>query len=219
MQDSLLLKADELERRSIFLGGPRKRFIAAGRCQLEILLAHGLTPDDFVLDVGCGALRGGWWVINFLRPGRYFGIEPNRTMLDAGKEVMLGEELLAEKKPNFSNNDNFDFSVFGQKFDFVIGRSIWTHASKSQIQDMLQSFKQCSNTSGCFLTSILEPRLPIIPEYKGSGWIGRSHKSDVAGIAHYRFRTLRKFAQMAGLNAERLGIVEGQRWIKITHGP
>jgi hypothetical protein len=56
MQDELLKKADELERRSIFLGGPRSRFVSAGRCQLEILLKHGLVPDDSVLDVGCGAV-------------------------------------------------------------------------------------------------------------------------------------------------------------------
>ena len=100
MQDHLFLKAEELERRSIFLGGPKHKFVSAGRGQLEILLANGLIPDDRVLDVGCGALRGGWWLINFLRPDRYFGIEPNRAMLDAGKEVMVGDTLLQEKRPH-----------------------------------------------------------------------------------------------------------------------
>jgi SAM-dependent methyltransferase len=217
MQSELLKKADELERRSIFLGGPKSRFIAAGRCQLEILLAHGLVPEDSVLDVGCGALRGGWWTINFLRPGRYFGIEPNVEMLNAGKEVMLGAELLAEKRPTFSHNDNFDFSVFGEKFDFVIARSVWTHTSKAQISAMLDSFIQNAKPGACILASIVRPKGKRKNEYAGDGWIGRSHTSDDSGIAHYTFDSIEQLCRNAGLEATKLEVMHGQLWIKVTH--
>jgi SAM-dependent methyltransferase len=220
MQDELLKKADELERRSIFLGGPRSRFVSAGRCQLEILLKHGLVPDDSVLDVGCGALRGGWWLMNFLRPHRYFGIEPNANMLNAGKEVMLGDELLSEKRPTFSNNDNFDLSVFGEKFDFVIARSVWTHTSKKQISRMLDSFIENSKPNACLLASVVKPKggkKDEKGEYEGDEWVGRSHTSDNHGMVYYTFESIDRLSRKAGLRATKLKIVQGQRWIKITH--
>jgi SAM-dependent methyltransferase len=216
MQDGLLRKAEELERRSIFLGGPKNKFIAAGRGQLEILLSHGLAPDDRVLDIGCGALRGGWWLIHFLRPERYFGIEPNQKMLEAGIEVMLGPELLAEKKPRFSHNDDFDFAVFGQVFDFFLARSVWTHASKNQIRAMLHAFHRCSHPGSLFLTSMVELDHPGASEYSGTDWVGRSHLSDTAGMVQYRFDTIEHMCRSAGLNTERLGVSQSQLWVKIS---
>jgi hypothetical protein len=47
-----------------------------------------------VLDLGCGCLRGGYWLIHLLEPGCYCGIEPNQVMLAAGIEHLLEPELL-----------------------------------------------------------------------------------------------------------------------------
>jgi SAM-dependent methyltransferase len=215
MQDDLRPKVAELERRGVFLGGPRRKFVSAGRGQLEILLEHGLVPNDRVVDVGCGALRGGWWLINFLRPERYFGIEPNRDMLQAGIDVMVGAELLAEKRPTFSNVDTFDLRVFGAIFDFAIARSVWTHASRDQIRAMLRSFRECSHEKSLILTSIVEPS-KAGSEYDGTGWIGKSHQSDTAGYARYRFATLRDLCGEEGFSAEALDISDDQRWIRVS---
>ena len=209
-------KADELETRGIFLGGPRGKFVTAGRGQLEILLSRGLLPEHRVLDVGCGALRGGWWLVNFLRPDRYFGIEPNKAMLDAGIEVMLGRELLEEKRPRFADNADFDLSIFGETFDFVVARSIWTHASLSEIGAMLDSFAVCSSPVGEFVTSILQPKTPFHREYRGTKWLGRSHECDRAGLAHYRFSTILKVCRDRGFRAERLGTHDEQTWVSVT---
>jgi hypothetical protein len=53
----------------------------------------------------------------------------------------------------FAANEDFDFSVFGERFDFVIARSIWTHASKPQLSAMLRSFGATSEPEGVFLAS------------------------------------------------------------------
>jgi SAM-dependent methyltransferase len=195
-------KADQLLARGVFLGGPREKFVTAGRGQLEILLSRGLLPDHRVLDVGCGALRGGWWLINFLRPERYFGIEPSQEMLGAGIEVMLGDELMADKKPRFSGNSNFDFSVFDERFEFIIARSVWTHASLAQIGTMLDSFLTCSAPNAEFIASIVPPSGLFGREYGGASWIGISHESDRPGLAHYRFRTIHKLCQERGPGRE-----------------
>jgi len=137
----------------IFIGGPVKDFDKVGRLQLEVLLQEGAQPTSKVLDVGCGALRAGYWLLHFLEPGCYFGIEPNQKMLQAGIEYILEPGLLNRAKPKFSSAEEFDFTVFGTTFDFVLARSIWTHASKEQICSMLSSFVRTASPAGVFLTS------------------------------------------------------------------
>jgi len=44
---------------------------------------------DKLLDIGCGALCGGYWMINFLRPGCYFGVEPNTFMFEEGVKHLV----------------------------------------------------------------------------------------------------------------------------------
>ena len=46
---------------------------ASGRGFLKRLLDHGLKPDDICVDYGCGTLRIGVHVIDYLDPGRYWG--------------------------------------------------------------------------------------------------------------------------------------------------
>ncbi len=96
---TLLERARELQARGIFLGGPPSRFEIAGRKLLMTLLSEGLVPSSRVLDIGCGCLRGGYWLIHFLDEGRYFGIEPNTTMVEAGMSVLLEPGLKESKRP------------------------------------------------------------------------------------------------------------------------
>ena len=169
---------------SVFLGGPVKHFARVGRNQLAVLLNNGLSPDSMVLDVGCGALRGGYWIMRVLDPGGYCGIEPNIAMLAAGLERIVEPEVVERAAPRFDHNDRFDFRVFATAFDFVIARSIWTHASKPQIETMLDSFAAVAAPGGVFLTSVL-PVTDERPDYTGEAWVGRSHESDDPGtVAH-----------------------------------
>jgi len=178
----------QIEDAGIFLGSDRRYFFL-GYSQLVQLLEQGLQPSDTVLDIGCGCLRGGLWTIRLLDPACYYGIEPNRAMLDAGIKAFVDKELMNFKKPSFSYNDDFDFSVFSTKFDFFIAGSIWTHAAPAQINKMLRSFKETSTSKAKFLTTAIVAR-PWQQNYSGADWIGKSHKSSVAGVARYTARWL-----------------------------
>jgi hypothetical protein len=155
-------RAEKLSE-TMFVGGPVKQFASVGRMQLELLLHEGLWPQARLLDVGCGCLRGGYWFMHFLDPGCYHGIEPNAEMLQAGLDVILEPETAARAAARFSHNDRFDFSEFEVAFDFVLARSVWTHASAAQIETMLDSFAATSPT-GVFLASYQPAdRLPALP--------------------------------------------------------
>lgn len=200
---------------SIFLGGPRKHFELVGRNQLVVLLSNGLSPDSAVLDVGCGALRGGYWIMRVLDRGRYFGIEPNREMLAAGLAHIVEPDVLERSAPQFDHGDRFDFSVLGTSFDFVIARSIWTHAAKSQIKAMLESFASVATPNGVFLTSVL-PVSDERPDYVGDAWVGRSHQSDAGGTVAHSMEWIEDAASKHGLDVQRTGPdVLRQQWLAI----
>jgi SAM-dependent methyltransferase len=204
-------KAEALSRRGVFLGGPpgEKTFEKVGRSQLVILLKNGLYPNSRVLDVGCGALRGGYWLINFLQPGRYYGIEPNRKMLQIGVRNFLTKNLINVKRPRFAYNDDFDFTVFNAKFDFVIARSIWTHSARAHIQKMLDSFVKTKAQKGIFLTSYYPSGIS-----RGYNW-GQSAAANV----HKIVETLRgkKREKGIGLASGVFGNYRGSSWVGRSH--
>jgi SAM-dependent methyltransferase len=198
-QMKLQKKAEELSS-TVFLGGPTQFFESVGRLQLIVLLKEGLYPDSKVLDIGCGCLRGGYWLIHFLNPNCYFGIEPNRKMLELGMQNFLGPDVTKAKKPKFDYNQDFDSSIFGEKFDFFLARSIWTHASKIQIQKMLDSFVRDSKDDGVFLTSVLKRYYYFKKgDYKGDKWVGRNQESDAPGNVYHSFRWIRNQCRQRGL--------------------
>lgn len=161
-KSSLQDRVDRL-RNGEFLGVPIDGFERGGREQLIFLLMHGLTPTSKVLDLGCGILRAGYWLIHFLESGHYCGLEPSAERLAVGTDVVLEPGLLTAKRPWFDTNANFNTEVFGEKFDDFLAYSIWTHASKRQIGVMLDEFDR--------LQQIVQPlRLRALferPVYRG----------------------------------------------------
>jgi SAM-dependent methyltransferase len=182
-----------------------------------MLLRAGLYPSSKVVDIGCGCLRGGYWLIHFLNKGCYFGVEPNTEMLETGKREFLEKDVLEEKRPRFDSNAKFDTSVFDEKFDFFIARSIWTHASKAQIEAMLDSFQDSVADDGIFLTSYLPAHLLKGRDYKGDKWVGRSHQSDRYGIVRHRFSWIKDQCRQRKLTVKKLdkGKINNQTWLII----
>lgn len=200
-----------------FLGGRAEVFEAIGRLQLITLLRCGLYPDSRVLDLGCGCLRGGYWIIHFLSPDRYFGIEPNVEMLEIGKSEILGSEVLAEKRPRFLSNDQFDPSEFGGRFDFFIARSVWTHASRGQIEKMLDAFLEFGSEDGVFLTSFLP--LEGAEGELNSEWVGRSHESDTPGTVRHDRRWIGQECRHRNFSvSELIDPRQKQVWLLISKG-
>jgi hypothetical protein len=211
--------AEQLHNKGVFTGGPLNLFESAGRLQLSTLVREGIYPFSNLLDVGCGCLRAGYWLIHFLDPGCYFGIEPNTTMLQAGIDLVLGPATQASKRPCFDTNDQFDFSVFGAKFDVVLARSIWTHASKPQVQTMLDGFLQNSNPDAFFLTSYLPASWfgAGAADYKGERWVGKSHTSSKTGLIRHKRDWIEDQCRLRGLTCQQLDDppFNGQYWLKI----
>ena len=90
-QDVIHQLALELETADSFLGGPEHLFNEAGDTTLDLILSKDIKNNARTLDIGCGCLRIGIKLINYLQPDCYYGIEPNKTMLNIGIKHLLAQ--------------------------------------------------------------------------------------------------------------------------------
>lgn len=203
-----------------FLGVPRETFAAGGRGQLTRLLEQGLNPTSRVLDIGCGCLRVSYWLIRFLEPECYYGIEPASRRVDLGCTYLFSREELEWKRPSFHHNADFDTSVFGIEFDYFLAGSIWTHCSKRHIETTLDGFCRNTGRGGIFLASYLPAEGPN-NDYLGDRWVGTSHESDVPGVVYHSPDWIFDACRSRGLEAEQLpGIdCDQQYWLRVSRDP
>lgn len=80
--------------------GPQLKEGSAQRAKVTFdrLIERGVEPSHYVVDLGCGTLRIGALLIDFLDPERYVGLDLDQRLLDVGRE-MLPAELVERKRP------------------------------------------------------------------------------------------------------------------------
>jgi hypothetical protein len=218
MMSRVKARAEEMISRHGFLGVPVETFEDGGRRQLIALLEEGLNPESKVLDLGCGCLRAGYWLVHFLAAAGYHGIEPARRRVDLGLRFLFTPEEVERKRPRFDFNSDFDSSVFGIRFDFFLAGSVWTHASKRQIEATLDAFARDSTPAGVFVATYLPARSPA-EDYQGEHWVGTSHESDAPGVIRHSLAWIVEQCGRRGLRVnERAGpACDDQSWLRVGH--
>jgi SAM-dependent methyltransferase len=113
----------------------RRRWREAGRLQFDYLLGHGLQPHHQVLEIGCGNLRAGWLLIDYLETGHYYGLDISAPVLFAAQETLVRHDLAA-KLPRLTlvKDMHFDFLPDAQ-FDLVHAHSVFSHSPLSVIEE------------------------------------------------------------------------------------
>jgi len=173
-----------------------------GALQLAFLRAQGLAPDDALLDVGCGALRGGVHFVRYLAPGGYCGLDVNASLVEAGKQE-LGEALLRDKAPQLVVSDGFDVQAFGRQFRFALAVSVFTHLDMNRIVLCLARMREVLAPDGRFFASWFEAPAAacLTPQHHASG-IVTYYLNDPY---HYAYGEMQAMAALAGLRVERIG--------------
>jgi SAM-dependent methyltransferase len=150
--------------------GPPSQWDFMGATQFRLLTALGLRQHHKVLDLGCGSLRAGRFLIVYLAGGNYFGLEPNTWLIDDAIERELGDTLIKIKQPTFSSNSNFDVGRFGAKFDFIVAQSIFSHAGPDLVNLAFRQFRAVLQPGGLALVTFIHPeKMPDVP-MEAPGW-------------------------------------------------
>jgi cyclopropane fatty-acyl-phospholipid synthase-like methyltransferase len=73
--------------------GPAKLWKMKRDFQIHFLRSMKLAPEHYLLDIGCGTLRGGVPIIQYLQESHYYGIEVREDALDEGRSELEEEAL------------------------------------------------------------------------------------------------------------------------------
>lgn len=136
-----------------FVGGnDPETWYGIGLLQFHFLISRGLKPSHVFLDVGCGSLRLGQFLIPYLEDEHYFGLEAEPALVQAGLVNELRFDLAALKRPLFGCGYDFDLS-FVSTFDFAMAQSLFTHLTPSDIRACLSNLRaKAHSASQLFFT-------------------------------------------------------------------
>jgi SAM-dependent methyltransferase len=146
--------------------GPPEQYDLIAGLQFTLLFKAGLRETHKLLDLGCGSLRGGRLFIPYLRPGRYFGVEPNEWLVREGIARELGADMVRLKRPTFSTIADFELAQLGERFDFVLAQSIFSHTFGDLAHKGLSGVRDCLAEGGVLLATFFEREHTA----EGSGW-------------------------------------------------
>ncbi len=130
-----------------------------GRDQMDFLVSRGLRPSHRVLDLGCGSLRTGIWLIPYLDNGNYFGVDAHLESLEAAVHYEIPLHRLEDKSPRLLLSSQFELSHFGVDFDWIVAFALLIHLDPQNQEKALRRMRSCLEPGGRVVLSHALPRL------------------------------------------------------------
>jgi cyclopropane fatty-acyl-phospholipid synthase-like methyltransferase len=173
--------------------GPPEDYDMVSAMVFNLLTSIGLRQHHRVLDIGCGSLRVGRLLIPYLGRGNYFGIEPNKWLVDEGIRNETGRGLIKLRRPVFSFADSMDAFKAPLNLDYAVAQSIFSHCGKDLIRRWLSQLSVHLKEGGALLATFLVDD----KDYDGSGWV-------YPGCVNYRPETMAQLASESGFDFKAL---------------
>jgi hypothetical protein len=121
---------------------------------MAALLDHGMTPEDTLLDIGCGSLRLGHKAVPYLEPGLYWGTDASLALMRHGwltelpDPARLPEDHLVE-------DANFAFPGIPDSITLAIAFGVFTHLPHTDLQTALTNLRRFPNLRALLFTVFL----------------------------------------------------------------
>lgn len=192
--DTYNTRVDTYGHRGFVGGTDAEKWYNGGKMQYHFLVSQGLQPDHTFLDVACGSLRLGQWLIPMLDSGNYYGIDGNAKLVQRGIEQEFMYDVLSVKRPNFAYNYDFNLD-FIDSFDFAIAQSLLTHMTTELVDMCLGNLSQKMHQSSKL----------YITYFQGTEKHNPVTKSDPQKVWRYRFSTIQNIANRHGLALHKMG--------------
>lgn len=169
--------------------GPPEDYDLVAAMSFGLLTALGLRGRHTLLDVGCGSCRLGRLFIPYLNYGKYYGLEPNKWLVEEGIAKELGNDLVRIKGPTFCFTDTASQIGKPEFFDFAIAQSIFSHCGKDLLLQHLADISNTLKPGGALLATFL----PGEADTDQQGWI-------YPGCVLYNPESLKAMATNHGLD-------------------
>jgi SAM-dependent methyltransferase len=133
-----------------------EHWLEVGEMQFDYLIKHGLRPDHRLLDIGCGNLRAGWRLIEYLEPGNYVGVDLSPEILFAAQQVVVKYELQA-KRPYLQVIDGTSLAFLpSAAFERVHAHSVFSHTPLDVFERYVEQVRDLLAPGGFFDFTFLE---------------------------------------------------------------
>ena len=173
-----------------------------GLLQFEYLKRQGLRPEHYLLDVGCGSLRGGIHFARYLDAAHYHGIDINASLLEGGRRE-LREAGLEHKRPQLAESKTFEVGLFRRQFDFALAQSLFTHLPFNHIVRCLIEMRKVMKPDGVFFATFFEaPSSGYLPTIAHPGGAVTHYDEDAY---HQSWEEMQWLAGIARMNVRLIG--------------
>jgi cyclopropane fatty-acyl-phospholipid synthase-like methyltransferase len=165
LRRSIMSLTQTKKERRHALVGPARLWEMKRDFQTRFLKDMGLKPGQYLFDIGCGTLRGGIPLIDYLQHGHYFGVEVRATVLDEGRKE-LREAGLERKNPTLLLSTDISQLAVDRKFDYIWAFSVLIHMNDKILNDTLAFVSRHVAQEGYFYANV------IIGERQEGHWQG-----------------------------------------------
>ena len=121
--------------------------------QISFLKRMGLQPHHWLLDLGCGTLRGGIPLIEYLEIGHYYGLEVRAEVL-AEARLELSDHNLVGKTPHLIHSECLSSLELEQRFDVIWAFAVLIHMSDSVLEQAASLIAHHLRDEGVFYGTI-----------------------------------------------------------------
>ncbi|WP_438707011.1 class I SAM-dependent methyltransferase [Tabrizicola sp.] len=103
-----------------------------------------MTPEDHLLDIGCGSLRLGHLAVPFLKPGHYWGTDASLALMRHGRETELPDP---DRLPLDHLVEDADFTYPGipDTITLAIAFGVFTHLPAPALPQALTNLRRFPN--------------------------------------------------------------------------
>jgi ubiquinone/menaquinone biosynthesis C-methylase UbiE len=129
-------------------------FDAMGLMEKDLLIQHGLKPNDYLIDVGCGSGRLSMPLSSYLKTGSYLGTDIVQDLLD------FAQEKVNKSNFKFVLTNGFTIPKEENTVDIVSFFSVFTHLLHEQTYNYLIDAKRVLKSGGKIIFSFLELYIP-----------------------------------------------------------
>ena len=157
-----------LRARALLAGKQARRHALVGRpelwqlkrdFQIAFLRKRGLQPGHVLIDIGCGTLRGGIPIIEYLDVGSYVGIDLREEAIEEARRELL-EHGLEHKRPELIAGRSLAGIELGRKADRLWAFSVLMHLDDERLGECLLFAGRHLAADGIFYANVIAAELP-----------------------------------------------------------
>lgn len=123
---------------------------------MAALLAEGMTPNDHLLDIGCGSLRLGHKAVPFLNLGHYWGTDASLALMQHGRQTELPDP---DRLPldHLIEDSGFAYPGVPDTITLAIAFGVFTHLPHPALATALTNLNRFPRLRACLFTVFLAP--------------------------------------------------------------